>query len=191
LGRLRPPPAQSQVGQVLLRPSGSQSVSPSLSRGVWAVSRGGDGRRVFWAVTLTAFLRQSSAPPSWDTPPIGTARQCPKQTSSKTNDLKALRQRGKVGTIGTLDWVRGPVGFILAWAVVGAKSSSSRPARNKWPASLPRLPTAQDISAAATADCHPDAQAGADALTIPALAISPRWPSRPPSTILNASFGPR
>jgi hypothetical protein len=58
-------------------------------------------------------------------------------------------------------------------------------------ASFRAEPTAQDISAAAMADCHPDAQAGADALTIPALAISPRWPSRPPSTIPNASFGPR
>src|ERR1700694_4232150 len=52
-------------------------------------------------------------------------------------------------------------------------------------------PTAQDTNASATAGCHPDAQDGAAALTIPALAISPRWPSRPPSTIPNASFGPR
>ena len=49
-------------------------------------------------------------------------------------------------------------------------------------------PAAEDVSASATADHRPGAQAGADALTIP------RWPFRgaglrgPPSTIPNASF---
>ena len=52
-------------------------------------------------------------------------------------------------------------------------------------------PAAQHISGSATADCHTDTQAGADALTIPGVDYPPRWPSRPPSSAPNAWFGPR
>jgi hypothetical protein len=69
----------------------------------------------------------------WDTCQLGQQRDVPIDNRKDQRFEGIAASSGKFGTVGTLDRVRGPVGFILAWAVVGAshgKVGSCRPPAN-------------------------------------------------------------
>jgi hypothetical protein len=69
----------------------------------------------------------------WDTCQLGQQRDVPIDNRKDQRFEGIAASSRKFGTVGTLDRVRGPVGFILAWAVVGAshgKVGSCRPPAN-------------------------------------------------------------